>query len=254
MQHHLSHNNPFGNNPQTFLTTAYGLKGLGMPKWGFESNIDNIDQKLLQDFQLSNITPEKAIIVANGVRHHEEFVDLVRDHLGVLNAARELEYKREKSEYIGGESRQFTESPETNIILGYESVPWTHPLMPAFAVIHTMFGGATGFSVGGPGKGMLNRAHTNILRNTFYVSNCESINLHFTDSGLFALNFTGNSAYGKSIVEDMIKVFNGFRGKIDEVELNRSKNILKRNILCNLANQVDRLEETARSVLYIFIF
>ena len=248
LQHHLSHYNPFGNNPQLLLTTAYGYSGLGMPKWGFESNLDNIDQKLLQDFQLNNITPEKTIVVANGVRKHEEFVDLVNSHLGVLNPARELEYKREQSQYFGGESRQFSETPETNILLAYESVPWTHPLMPAFAVMHTMFGGATGFSVGGPGKGMLNRAYRNILRSKFYISSCESVNLHFSDSGLFGFNFTGNSSYGKNIVEDMLETFEGFRRPIDDAELNRSKNILKRSILCNISNQVDRLEETARSV------
>jgi predicted Zn-dependent peptidase len=248
LQHHLGHYNPFGANPQLLLTTAYGYQGLGMPKWGMESNIDNIDQKLLQDFQLNTITPEKTIIVANGVKKHEEFVDLVNSHLGVLNAAREFGHKRENSTYFGGESRQFSESPETNVILAYESVPWTHPLMPAYALMHTMFGGATGFSVGGPGKGMLNRAYRNILRSKFYVSSCESINLHFTDTGLFGFNFTGNSAYGKNIVEDIMETFEGFRRPVDEVELNRAKNILKRSILSNIANQVDRLEETARSV------
>jgi predicted Zn-dependent peptidase len=248
LQHHLSHYNPFGNNPQLLLTTAYGYNGLGMPKWGFESNIENIDQKLLQDFQLNNITPEKTVVVANGVRKHEEFVDLVQGHLGVLNPARELNHTRGPTHYFGGESRQFTENPETNVLLAYESVSWTHPLMPAFAVMHTLFGGATGFSVGGPGKGMHNRAYRNILRSKFYVSSCESINLHFSDSGLFGFNFTGNSAYGRNIVEDMLETFEGFRRPIDEAELSRAKNILKRSILANISNQVDRLEETARSV------
>lgn len=248
LQHHLSHYDPFGNNPQILLHTAYGLSGLGMPKWGYESNIDNIDQKVLQEFQLNNYTPEKTIVVANGVRKHEEFVDLVNSYLGNLLPARDLEYQRTATHYYGGESRHFTESPETNILLAYESVNWTHPLMPAFAVMHTMFGGATGFSVGGPGKGMLNRAYRNILRSKFYISNCSSINLHFSDSGLFGFNFTGNSAYSKNILEDILETFESFRKPIDPAELNRSKNILKRNILNNLSNQADRLEETARGV------
>jgi hypothetical protein len=92
-----------------------------------------------------------------------------------------------------------------------------------------------------------------VLRNKYYVSNCESINLHFSDSGLFGFNFTGNSAYGKQIVNDMIEQFNGFRGAIDPQELQRAKNILKRNILNNLSNQVDRLEETARSVRRCYV-
>lgn len=253
LQHHLNHYNPFAQNPQLLLTTAYGFNTLGMPKYGLESNIDNIDCKMLQEFQMNNITPEKTIIVANGVRKHEEFVDLVQHHLGVLHPVKELNYTREKAHYFGGETRQFTESPETNILLAYESVPWTHSLMPAFAVMHTMFGGAVGFSVGGPGKGMLNRAYKNILRTKYYISSCESMNMHFSDSGLFGFNFTGNSAYGKNIVEDILETFEGFRKPIDEVELNRSKNILKRNILANLSNQSDRLEETARSVIYYIL-
>jgi predicted Zn-dependent peptidase len=159
LHEHLSHYNPFSKNQQALLTTAYGYNGLGMPKHGLESNVNNIDSKMLQDFQLENITPEKVVVVANGVRRHEEFLDLVQHTLSPLAPAREGEYKRERSEYIGGETRQFSETPETNILIAYESVPWTHQHMPALALVHTMFGGAQGFSVGGPGKGMFNRAY-----------------------------------------------------------------------------------------------
>ncbi len=163
LHHHLSHYNPFANNAQYLLTTAYGYNTLGMPKYGMESNIENLDQKVLQDFQLSNITPEKVIVCANGIFRHDEFVSLVQERLGSLNPVQESNYAREPAQYIGGEYRTFTETPETNIILGYESVSWTHPLMPAFAVLQVLFGGATGFSTGGPGKGMYSRAHQNSI-------------------------------------------------------------------------------------------
>jgi processing peptidase subunit alpha len=163
LQHHLSHYNPFQNNPQLLLTTAYGYNTLGMPKSGFESNVENLDAKVLQEFQLDNITPEKVTVVANGVRHHNEFVDLVSETLGPLNPVREVDYQRNRSEYIGGEYRTFTETPDTNIILAYQSVPWTDRDMPVFALLQTIFGSATGFSVGGPGKGMYNRAHRNSI-------------------------------------------------------------------------------------------
>ena len=159
LQHHLSHYNPFSNNPQLLLTTAYGYNTLGMPKHGFESNIENIDAKMLQEFQLNNITPNRVTVIGSGVRNHQEFVDLVKYNLSSLNPVRESGFERKQSEYIGGEYRTFTETPETNIILGYQSVNWGHRLMPAFAVMHTIFGNAQGFSVGGPGKGMLNRAY-----------------------------------------------------------------------------------------------
>jgi predicted Zn-dependent peptidase len=90
------------------------------------------------------------------------------------------------------------------------------------------------------------------LRKKYYISNCECINLHFSDSGIFALNFTGDSAHSKNILNDILDTFNGFRTNIDTTELNRAKNILKRTILNNLTNQGDRTEEFAKSVKYLF--
>jgi predicted Zn-dependent peptidase len=86
------------------------------------------------------------------------------------------------------------------------------------------------------------------LRKKYYISNVECINLNFSDSGIFAFNFTGDSAHSKDILNDIIESFNGFRNSIDETELNRAKNILKRTILNNLSDQGNRLEETAKSV------
>lgn len=88
-----------------------------------------------------------------------------------------------------------------------------------------------------------------VLRKIYYVNQCETINLHFSDTGIFALNFTGDSAHSREILELMIQTFEGFRKPIDQIELNRVKNILKRKILQNLTNQGDRLEEMAKSVI-----
>jgi len=95
------------------------------------------------------------------------------------------------------------------------------------------------------------------LRKTYYVNQCETINLHFSDSGIFALNFTGDSAHCREILDLMVQTFENFRKPIDQVELNRAKNILKRNILQNMTNQGDRLEELAKSVIlknYLILF
>lgn len=91
------------------------------------------------------------------------------------------------------------------------------------------------------------------MRQKGYITDCESVNLHFTDSGLFGLNFTGQSAYCKQILGDMLDTINDFRKTIPEEELNRAKNMLKRSILLNLESQTDRLEETVRNVTIILI-
>ena len=74
---------------------------------------------------MNNVTPRKCTIVASGVKSHREYVDLVKERLGDLMPVPEHEYKRTPSQYIGGEHRQWTESPTTHIQLAFESVNWT---------------------------------------------------------------------------------------------------------------------------------
>jgi predicted Zn-dependent peptidase len=250
LHHHLSHYNPFQDNPQRLMTAAYGYNTLGMPLLGLESNTANVDAKMLSDFQLSNITPEKTTIVASGLRNHEEFYDLVDQTLGVLNPVREMNFKREHAKYIGGDLRSFTETPDTNILLAYESCSWTHEDMPVYAVLHSLFGSGTGFSVGGPGKGMHNWANQRVLRQSYFIQECEAINNHFTDSGLFGLSFTGSSPNSKDILQEMLKIFEDFRHDIKDEDLTRAKNMLKRQVLLNMTNQGERLEEVARTVSF----
>jgi predicted Zn-dependent peptidase len=75
---------------------------------------------------MDNITPQKCVITGSGIQNHAEFVDLVKERLGDLLAVPEHLYKRQPAVYIGGESREWCETPNTSISLAFESVPWTH--------------------------------------------------------------------------------------------------------------------------------
>ena len=108
---HLVKYDPFANNQDLLLRTAFGYKTLGMPRLGLEGNISNIDARMMQQFMMDNITPKKTLIVASGIKSHREYVDLVRERLGEMHGVPEHEFVREKSEYIGGEFRTWTESP-----------------------------------------------------------------------------------------------------------------------------------------------
>jgi hypothetical protein len=48
-------------------------------------------------------------------------------------------------------------------MLSFESVPWSDADVTSFYVMNTLIGSATGFSSGGPGKGMYCRAVTNMM-------------------------------------------------------------------------------------------
>jgi hypothetical protein len=54
---------------------------------------------------MDTVTPEKCVIVASGVKNHNEFVDLVKERIGELTPVPEHLYERTPSKYVGGELR-----------------------------------------------------------------------------------------------------------------------------------------------------
>jgi len=249
LQDHLNKFDPFANNQDLLLKTAYGYKTLGMPRLGLESNVANIDARMLQQFVMDNVTPKKCLIVASGVKNHREYVELCKERLGELLAVPEHMYQREKSEYIGGEYRTWTESPQTNISLAFESVPWSSSDVPAFYVMNTLIGSATAFSSGGPGKGMYCRAITNLMQGNTFVDSASCINTHFTDSGLFGMTIEGPGSHSQELMSVMLEELNRLKEPIPDQELARAKNILKMNVLMSMERQEERLEEIARNFM-----
>merc|ERR1712242_416955 len=246
---YMSKYDPFANNNELLLRTAYGYHTLGMPLMGMESNIGNLDARVLQKFVMDNITPQKCLIVASGIKNHREYVDLVKERLGDQYLLPEHEYRRTPSQYIGGEYRTWTESPQTNISLAFESVPWKNRDVPAFYIMQTLIGQATAFSSGGPGKGMYCRAITNLMQQYDFVDSASCINSHFTDSGLFGMNIEGPGSHSAELMQVMLQELHKLREPIPDQELARAKNILKMNVLMALERQDERLEEIARNFM-----
>ena len=47
LSHHLHKYDPFSENIELLLRTAYGYNTLGMPRLGLEHNVENIDARML---------------------------------------------------------------------------------------------------------------------------------------------------------------------------------------------------------------
>lgn len=143
--------------------------------------------------------------------------------------------------------RTWTETPQTNISIAFESVPWSSPDVPAFYLMNTLIGSATAFSSGGPGKGMYCRAVTNLMQQNGFVDSASCINSNFTDSGLFGINIEGPGSHSAELLSVAVEELNRLREPIADGELNRAKNLLKMNIMMALERSDDRLEEIARN-------
>ena len=115
--------------------------------------------------------------------------------------------------------------------------------------MNQLIGSAQAFSSGGPGKGMHCRAITNLMQKNPYVDGASALNSHFSDSGLFGISIEGSGSHSQDLMNLAIEELNALKEPIDEVELNRAKNILKMNVLMAMERSEDRLEEIARNFM-----
>ena len=128
-------------------------------------------------------------------------------------------------------------------------MPWKHEDVEAFYVMQTLIGSATGFSSGGPGKGMYCRAITNMMQRHTFVDGASALNSHFTDSGLFGMSVEGPGSHSNELMSVMLEELNRLKEPIGDEELNRAKNILKMNLLMAMERSEDRLEEIAKNYM-----
>ena len=137
----------------------------------------------------------------------------------------------------------------TNIKRLLPSFKWNHSLTPSLTVLTEIFGNATPFSVGGPGKGIFSRSYEHILKNNPHIISCKCMHYPNKTFGIFGLDFTIRNNELHSLLT-MINTLKGFVNTITQNELTRAKNILTRKILFNLNNNAMRLEDASRSFFY----
>jgi predicted Zn-dependent peptidase len=250
-QHSLEDSHPVGGDfNDRLMSTAYGLHGLGLPLSGLKHNVKYLHSNVLQKFQLEHINPSRIFVCGAGVENHEEFVDLAEKTFGFIPTVSGSVKQREATKYVGGESRTSTEDNEIKIALAFHSVPWKHEDMVVFNIINTLLGQSSSFSTGGPGKGMHSRTTKNLLNNPKYpyIESANSINMHFSDSGLFGLSVSGNANKGQDILKALVTELKNLTQNIPAEELTRAKNILKSHILMAMERQQDRLEESIKNI------
>ena len=236
---HLHKYDPFSENQDLLLRTAFGYNTLGMPRHGLEHNIDNIDARMLQQFILDNITPRKCLIVASGVQNHKEYVDLVKERLGEYLPVPEHLYKRTPSEYIGGEYRTWAETPATNILLAFNSTQWNHEDTTAHVLMQALIGNSA------HGK---NRAHE-VTKRHHFVDSVEAVNHHFSDNGLFGIQIQGAGSHSQDLLHVALEELAALRNGVSDEELARAKTRLRMQVLTNMEKTDDRLEEMAKNFL-----
>ena len=159
---------------------------------------------------MDNVTPKKCIIVGSGIKNHQEYVDLVKERIGELLPVPEHLYERKGSNYIGGEYRTWTETPQTRITLAYEGTAWSNSDSVALDVAHSLIGSSTL-----KGAGQLSRA-SGLIHEHNFVDYASAFNTHFTDSGIFGVTIEGPGSHSSDLMDVALGQLAGLRSNISD--------------------------------------
>ena len=161
--------------------------GLGQPLVATPGALSHLDGDALAHFVQSNYVAPRVVMAASGCSH-DALVQAAEPLLAQLPAAPGVVAR--PTAYVGGDYRLATDSPVTNVVLGFEFAGgWKdHKASTAMTVLNTLMGGGGSFSAGGPGKGMYSRLYTRVLNKHAWAQNCTAFHSVFDDVGVLGVS------------------------------------------------------------------
>jgi processing peptidase subunit alpha len=227
---------------------AYGNNGLGRSLLASNKALNNLNGEILRAHAANILTAGNVVVAAAGVEH-EAFVKQVEGAFQALPSTPAPSV--EASKYEGGQYAVPTDSADglTHVVLAFEGPSWHDPELIPMCVLHTLMGGGSSFSAGGPGKGMYSRLYTNVLNKHGWVQNATAFNSCYNDSGLFGVYGATDARNVPSLVSVLSEQLAGMAGAVSDEELSRAKNMTKSSVLMNLESKPIILEDLGKQVL-----
>ncbi|CED83640.1 Mitochondrial processing peptidase, alpha subunit [Phaffia rhodozyma] len=124
-----------------------------------------------------------------------------------------------------------------HVFVGFEGLDANDEDVYALAVIQMLLGDGASFSSGGPGKGLLSRFYTGVMIGSHGLENVNSMNLPYSDGGLFAVSLTCMPGvlqkYLNRLAVELASIMkpHNLTYPVQPIELSRAKNRLKSAML-----------------------
>jgi len=223
--------------------------GLGQPLVATPGALSHLDGDALAHFVQSNYVAPRVVMAASGCSH-DALVQAAEPLLAQLPAAPGVVAR--PTAYVGGDYRLATDSPVTNVVLGFEFAGgWKdHKASTAMTVLNTLMGGGGSFSAGGPGKGMYSRLYTRVLNKHAWAQNCTAFHSVFDDVGVLGVSGVCDGAHARDMVAVMAREMAAVAGGgITDEELERAKAATVSSILMNLESKAIVADDIGRQIL-----
>jgi predicted Zn-dependent peptidase len=222
-----------GNNVQL---TAYGDHPLGWNILGSVETISKMPRDVMMNFMHAHYAPDKMVLVASGAVEHVAIVDQAHKLFGHLPSQKTNKF--EAARYVGGDHRQQKDLEQTNLILAFEGVDYTHPDFYTLSVLAVILG-----------DGMSSRLFQEIREKRGLVYTISSFIDSYCDSGLFGFHAgTGPELVAELIpvlCDELLKAANSFTSE----EINRAKAQFRAQNVMALESTFRRAEKLGHQII-----
>ena len=215
-----------------FNEVAYPNQPLGRAILGTCETVKSISSEQLLEYMHNQYTTERIIISASGAVNHDDFVNACTQKFTSFKNHKMP--KAKKATYKGGEKRVIKSHEQVNLVLGFESAPYTSNDYYTTKILASILGG-----------GMSSRLFQEIREKRGLVYSIYAFNSAETDTGVFGVYAGTGEKEVKELMPVLCDELLKLPHTLTEEEIERSKARLRANILMRLENISSHAEMNA---------
>ena len=221
-----------------FNQTIWGNKGIGQPVLGRRETVKSFTREDLISHIRKYYGTKDVVISCAGNFDHESIISMLNKSLGSLRRGSEPE-KGPTAHFQSKVEVFHKELSEAHVCLGVEGIPQTSEDRYSLFVLNTIFG-----------AGVSSRLFQEIREKRGLAYSIYSFVSSYYDTGIWGV-YAGVSRKRVGEVAGLIlKEMHDLKSTLTEVELQRSKNQLKGNIILSLESTSSRMTNIARQEIY----
>lgn len=232
--------------------TAFQDSPLARTILGPVENIKSMTSGDLKSYVAKHYKPHRMVLVAAGDVEHDDIVSMANKHFGGMEAdpsgVTSLDLVSQNPAYLVGSDVRIRndDMPVAHMAIAFESCGWTHPDAVAFMVLQSLMGSYDrNLTTGGSSSYRLARRMADVP----VTRSVTTFNTTYTDTGLFGLYATADPIELDDVVVEAMEEFVRICFKVDEVNLENAKTVLKTTMLAQLDGPTGMAEEIGRQML-----
>ena len=221
-----------------FNQTIWGNKGIGQPVLGRRETVKSFTREDLISHIRKYYGTKDVVISCAGNFDHESIISMLNKSLGSLRRGSEPE-KGPTSHFQSKVEVFHKELSEAHVCFGVEGIPQTSEDRYSLFALNTIFG-----------AGVSSRLFQEIREKRGLAYSIYSFVSSYYDTGIWGVYAGVSRKRVGEVAELIIKEMHDLKSTLTEVELQRSKNQLKGNIILGLESTSSRMANIARQEIY----